>query len=103
MSTTVPRETLVAVAESFHQLRALEAKRAATQAELIRWCVKILRADPNTYRIRGHETYADKSRKIKENRENKKLALLYLEWLATGMEREGGVDLALPTVTINTP
>lgn len=101
--TTVPRQVLERVAAGYHELVALKVRQAATQAELIRGCVAELRSDPNTYRLRGHETYSEAARIRQENRENKALALLYLEWLATNLEREAGVDLGAPAVTISKP
>lgn len=82
----VPFATVEALAKNIRELRELEQRKAATQAELIRWCVHYLRMDPTSYRLRGYETSTERSRIIKENKDNKAKALLYLEWLATSLE-----------------
>lgn len=83
---TVPKATAVTLAANIRNLLALKAREKATMAELIRWCVRELRADPRAHRLRGHETAVDRTRIIAENQQNQAKAILYLEWLATELE-----------------
>ena len=53
--------------------------------------------------MRGHETFVERGKIVAENRANKARALLYLEWLATALENESGVDLASAPGIISTP
>ena len=76
-------------AELARELIDLHAQKALTQAQLIRWCVGKLRQDPSSARLRGFETYGERMRIIKENHKHREAALLYLEWLATGLEDQG--------------
>ena len=73
-------------------LRKLEAERKLLQAQMIRECVALLRMNPQTYRMRGHELGLDRSRIIKENQRQKALAPLHLETLATMLEDEAKLD-----------
>lgn len=82
----VPFDKVEQLAKNIRELRELERKQKATQAELIRGCVHCLRMDPTSYRLRGYETLTERSRIIKENKDNKAKAILYLEWLATQLE-----------------
>lgn len=94
--TTVPRAKVEALAASIRELRDLEGCKAGTQAQLIRWCVWALkqttdqaqrslererRNHPNPHRrnVRMHEP-------AKKVREDRALAMLHLEWLATQLE-----------------
>lgn len=92
MSTTVPREKVVAIAENIRELHELFWRQKAAQVKLVRWCVQELRADTNTHRLRGFEDWHTKCQIIAENRENKAKALLYLEWLATQLEDQSVRD-----------
>jgi len=85
----VPFDKVKQIADSFHELMSLRDKEGATQAQIIRWCVTELRSDPNTHRMRDHEGYIAQQKQRAENRRNQKLALLYLEWLATKLEDRG--------------
>lgn len=84
----VPFATVEALAKNIRDLQELERRRAATQAELIRGCVTCLRMDSRSYRLRGHESSTERARIIKENYENQSKAMLYLEWLATQLEKQ---------------
>lgn len=93
------RAALEQVASSFGDLMRLRQQQSATQAKLIRWCVmaitqtsdQALRAlererhdHPKPYKriVRMHEP----GKKVRDDRE---LALLYLQWLATKLENDG--------------
>ena len=82
----VPFDQVEQLAKNIRELRELERKQKATQAELIRWCVIYLRIDPRNHRLRGYESSVERARIIKENNDNKAKAILYLEWLATQLE-----------------
>ena len=89
MSTTIPRERLVTIVESYNQLLDLHRQQKATQAQLVRWCVHMLRIDPRTYRTRGHRSSVEHAAQVAENKREQALALPYLEWLATQLEDAG--------------
>lgn len=91
MSTTIPREKLVTIVESYNHLLDLYRQQKATQAQLVRWCVHMLRIDPRTYRTRGHRSSVEHAAQVAENKREQALALLYLEWLATQLEDAAGV------------
>lgn len=82
----VPFDKVEQLAKNIRELRELERKQKAIQAELIRGCVIQLRANPREYRLRGFETATERARIIKENLANRDKAILYLEWLATQLE-----------------
>ena len=77
------REKLLEVSRLVEEQFALRGQQAATQAELIRWCVKALRREPN----RHYSLARDQQERAKVSR-NKDLALVYLEWLATKLENQ---------------
>lgn len=81
--------TMSLLAEHIQQLTALHKEQSGTMAELIRWCVGELRADPKTHRLRGFESWTERRKIISENLKNREVALLYLEWLATQLENQG--------------
>lgn len=89
MRTTIPRERLDTIVESYNHLLDLHRQQKATQAQLLRWCVHMLRIDPRTYRMRGHRS--SHAAQVAENKREQALALLYLEWLATQLEDAAGV------------
>lgn len=82
----VPFAKVEQIVDNIRELLALKDQERVTQAQIIRWCVRELRSDPDSHRIRGHEGYAAQQTMRAENRRNKALALLYLEWLATKLE-----------------
>lgn len=86
MPKTLPPKTVVKLVENVRELLDLRRRQQLTQAELIRWCVNALQIDVQHYRLRGHETYHEKIAIIAENKEFKKKALIYLDWLATQLE-----------------
>lgn len=94
----VPRATLVAVAESFNALKALERQRAATQAEMIRTCLAAIRMDVNNYRVPSHLNMFDKQRieQVKKNKQDQKKAFIYLEVLATMLEDQANAKPTEP-------
>lgn len=69
----VPYATVEALAKSIRDLRELERSKSATQAELIRWCVRALKQTTGS------------AKKVREDRAK---AILYLEWLATQLENQ---------------
>ena len=104
MSTTVPREKVVAIAENVRELHDLAKQQKVTQAKLIRWCVMALkqteaqaRRSLEAERVREQRAgkryrpvgFHEPSKKV---REDKALALLYLEWLATQLEDQSVRD-----------
>ena len=93
----VPRATLVAVAEGFHALKALERQRAATQAEMIRACLVAIRMDVHSYRC-GHLSQFSKERReqVRKNKEDQKKAFIYLEVLATMLEDQANAKPTEP-------
>lgn len=99
--TTIPREKVVEIVNAFRQLQTLEGDRQVLLAKLIRWCVAELRSESTTHRIHPHDP--NRVARVRENRENKQLAMIYLDYVATQLEAAGGVDLEPPTVTIISP
>ena len=91
MRTTIPREKLVTIVESYNHLLDLYRQQKATQAQLLRWCVHMLRIDPRTYRMHGHETHVERMKQTSDNMHDQRLAVHYLEWLATQLEDAAGV------------
>lgn len=91
MRTTIPREKLVTIVESYNHLLDLHRQQKATQAQLLRWCVHMLRIDPRTYRMHGHETHVERMKQTSDNMHDQRLAVHYLEWLATQLEDAAGV------------
>lgn len=87
MDDTKLRELAAHIAD----LRKLEAERKVLQAQMIRQCVALLRMDPLTYRMRGHESSHARAQIAKKNRQQKALAPLYLETLATMLEDEANL------------
>lgn len=85
----VPYDKVKAIAEGYRELQELQHRQAATVAELIRWAVAALNINPNTYRMRRAEGFAERRKIVDENRHNQELARLYLQWLATRLEDEG--------------
>lgn len=77
--TTVPRAKVIQIAESFHQLMTLRDKQAHTQAQMIRGCLQAIR------KANEPMPFADVKERRKRN-EDRDLALLYLESLATTLE-----------------
>lgn len=96
----VPHAKVVAMADNIHKLLDLKAQEQGTMAELIRWCLwaleqtseqagrslaRKLMADVKAGRrpkhacVRMHEP----AKKVSDDR---KLAMLYLNWLATRLE-----------------
>jgi hypothetical protein len=97
--TTVPDDRLHQMAASWRELQALQARQKLTQAELLRGCVHQLRQDVITYRARGNETIARRREIIAENKENRERALLYLDWLATQLEKDAGKEMLSGNLT----
>lgn len=88
MEDSIPRSKVEELARQIRELRNLEARKAGTQAELIRWCLTAIRMDPNTHMLRGHEGWQARHKQIEKNKNDQKLAFLYLEWLATQLENQ---------------
>lgn len=89
--TTVPRETLVQVVESYNQLLDLKVKQAALMAEMIRGCISTLQCDPkDTRAYRMAQGFSAEAKATKEHRENQKKAWLYLQHVATMLEDMSG-------------
>jgi hypothetical protein len=93
---TVPRETVEKIAQNIKDLFELKAKQGQTQAQLIRWCLMAMQqttqqAERSLERERRHHPVPHKrivrmhepQRKV---RDDKAMALLQLEWLATQLE-----------------
>lgn len=80
-SPTVPRETVVTIADNFCQLMDLKQRQAVTQAKLIRWCVRVIRKRHQPVPFPDHRNRV----KLTNDRD---LALLHLEWLATQLENQ---------------
>lgn len=96
----VPYATVEALAKSIRDLRELERSKSATQAELIRWCVRALKQTTDQAR---RSLEAERLREEREGkryrpvrrfgpdkkvREDRAKAILYLEWLATQLENQ---------------
>lgn len=95
--TVVARAKVQQLADSFRELMALKGKQAATQAKIIRWCVMALtqttdQAQRSLERqrrhLKGHKAIVRMHEPGKKVREDRELALLYLQWLATKLEDE---------------
>lgn len=97
--TTVPDDRLHQVAASWRELKALQARQKLLQAEMIRRCVHQLRQDVTTYRVRGFETTTRRREIVAENKENRERALLYLDWLATQLEKDAGKEMLSGNLT----
>lgn len=97
---TVPREMV-------KQL-ALKSQQGATQAQLIRWCVSALKQTPadaqralereRRHLVGAHRQVVRMHEPAKKVRNDRELALVYLEWLATALENDSlpppaGLDL----------
>jgi hypothetical protein len=102
VSDTVPRATVEALAKNIRELQDLHKRKAATQAELIRWCIRGLQ---QTTDQASRALEAALNRDIREGRrrpiarvgmaepakkvrDDKLLAVLYLAWLATELENQ---------------
>lgn len=93
--TTVPRAKVEELAALIRRQMELHTEQRATEAKLVRWCLQALNQTteqaqrrlererrhlpPQRQRVYMHET----GQKV---REDKALAMLYLEWLATRLE-----------------
>lgn len=95
---TPDRIALEQIASSFRELMILKGKQATTQAKLIRWCVMAItqttdqasRALERERRhLTGHRAIVRMHEPAKKVREDRELALLYLQWLATCLENGG--------------
>jgi len=85
----VPFATVEVLAKNIRELRELEQRKAATQAELIRWCVHCLRTTPEQCAgVRRAEGFTASNAARRAHVEDQKKALLYLEWLATSLENQ---------------
>ena len=87
--TTVPIAKVRQITDNIRELITLRDREGVTMAQMIRWCVRELRSDPNSHRLRGTEGYASRTQTIRENRARREKALLYLDYLATTMEKRG--------------
>lgn len=83
---------LVELARLVAEQEQLRANQQRLMAQMIRECVRLLTA-PDTYGLRGHETAAERGRRIAKNRKQKKLVPLYLEALATQLEDAAEKDV----------
>ena len=81
------------LARLVEQQRQLTAQQHLKVAEMVRACVALIRMDPMAYRIRGHESVAERAARQKENREQKALVPCHLEALATQLEDAAAFDI----------
>lgn len=96
----VPYATVEAFAKNIRELRELERSQSATQAELIRWCVRALKQTTDQAQRSLEAEYVRALREgrrvkrvrmsepAKKVREDRAKAILHLEWLATKLENQ---------------
>lgn len=96
-STTVSRAAVEQIAANFRELEALRKQQALTQAKMIRACLAAFNQTTQQAERRLMKenparmpTQLEAQRKV---REDKALAFLHLEALATMLENAGGLDL----------
>ena len=98
----VPFDKVEALAANIRELQELERRKAATQAQMIRWCVQALNQTTDQARRRleaqlmqdieegkrrptARVGFTEPSKKVREDRHK---AILYLEMLATSLENQ---------------
>ena len=96
----VPFATVEALAKNIRDLRELEQRKAATQAQLIRWCIRAINQtiDQASRQLEAERVRAQREGKrycpvrmlepAKKVREDRRKAILHLEWLATQLENQ---------------
>lgn len=96
----VPFATVEALAKNIRELRQLEQHKAATQAELIRWCIQAINqtTEQAQRRLEAERVRAQREGKryrpvamhepARKVRDDRAKAILYLEWLATQLENQ---------------
>lgn len=113
MDDMIPRDKVEQIVRNIRELQELNKRKARTQARLIRWCVAALtqtttQAQRRLEAERMREVQAGKRyRNIGPHeptakvREDKDMALLQLQWLATKLEDEGAdIDLSEAPTTV---
>lgn len=100
--TTVPREKVIQLAESYRQLMHLKIEQHATMALMIRGCIAKIRQDGRdspAYRRASGFTAGNAA--LREHKREQAMAFLHLEWLATQLENEAGsLDLSHEPIII---
>ena len=91
--TTIPREVLEQVVERYNDLLALKSQQHAIMAQMIRGCVTAIDRKATGWPWPTAQQKAE----VEHDRER---AMLHLQWLATQLELDAGVDLVSPAATI---
>lgn len=91
IETTVPREKVVQIVESYRQLLHLKIEQHATMALMIRGCIAKIRQDyKETPAYRRAQGLTASNVAMREHKREQDMAFLHLEWLATQLENEAG-------------